>query len=113
MLELPGDPSTPALERRLADLGIALAEGQTAEICLLLDTWAGNTAALLDAGFVLTIDYGRAATDLYDPALRPAAPSLPTAPTGRPTPHSTTSAVRTSPPRSISHPSGAPAKPPV
>ena len=61
LLELPGDPSTPALERRLADLGIALAEGQTAEICLLLDAWAGNTAALLDAGFVLTIDYGRAA----------------------------------------------------
>ena len=72
LFELPGDPSTPALERRLADLGIALAEGQTAEICLFLDAWAGNTAALLDAGFVLTIDYGRAATDLYDPTLRPA-----------------------------------------
>ena len=48
-----------------------MAEGQTAEICLLLDAWAAATSALLDTGFVLTIDYGRAAADLYDPALRP------------------------------------------
>ena len=71
LVQLPGEPSTPDLESRLADLGIALAEGQTAEICLLLDAWADTTAALLDAGFALTIDYGRAAADLYDPALRP------------------------------------------
>ena len=71
LVEQPGEPSTPDLESRLSDLGITLAEGQTAEICLLLDAWAAATAALLDTGFVLTIDYGRAAADLYDPALRP------------------------------------------
>lgn len=71
LIELPGDPSTAALERRLSDLGITLAEGQTAEICLRLDACAAATAALLDTGFVLTIDYGRSAADLYDPALRP------------------------------------------
>ena len=71
LVEQPGEPSTPDLESRLPDLGITLAEGQTAEICLLLDAWAAATAALLDTGFVLTIDYGRAAADLYDPALRP------------------------------------------
>ena len=71
LVEQPGEPSTPVLERRLSDLSITLAEGQTAEICLLLDAWAAATAALLDTGFVLTIDYGRAAADLYDPALRP------------------------------------------
>ena len=71
LVELPGDPSTPSLENRLTNLGIILAEDQTAEICLLLDAWAAATAAPLDTGFVLTIDYGRTAADLYDPALRP------------------------------------------
>ncbi len=71
LVEQPGEPSTPDLESRIADLGITLAEGQTAEICLLLDAWAAATSALLDNGFVLTIDYGRAAADLYDPVLRP------------------------------------------
>ena len=71
LVELSGEPSTLDLESRLADLGITLAEGQTSEICLRLDAWAAATAALLDTGFVLTIDYGRAAADLYDPALRP------------------------------------------
>ena len=71
LIELPGDPSSPVLEHRLSDLGVALVDGQTAEICPLLDTWAAATAALMDSGFVLTIDYGRAAADLYDPALRP------------------------------------------
>ena len=69
--EQPGPPSTPRLQRRLDDLGITLADGQTAEICLLLDDWAAAAASALDAGFVITIDYGRAAADLYDPAQRP------------------------------------------
>ena len=71
LVELLEEPSTPDLESRLSDLGITLAEGQTAEICLRLDAWADATAALIDTGFVLTIDYGRAAADLYDPTLRP------------------------------------------
>lgn len=71
LFEVSSEPSTPALELRLADLGITLAEGQTAEICLLLDDWAGSVSSLIDSGFVLTIDYGRTAADLYDPALRP------------------------------------------
>ena len=71
LVEISGDPSTPALSTRLSDLGITLAEGQTAEICLLLDAWAGATAALLGTGFAITIDYGRAAADLYDPTVRP------------------------------------------
>ena len=70
LVELPGEPSTPALQARLSDLGVTLSDGQTAEICLLLDPWAA-AATLLDTGFVLTIDYGRAAADLYDPAVRP------------------------------------------
>ena len=71
LVELSGEPSTPALQRRLCDVGVALSDGQTAEICLLLDAWAEATAARLQSGFALTIDYGRAANDLYDPAQRP------------------------------------------
>ena len=71
LVEVAGDPSAPDLEQRLSDLGVNLADGQTAEICLLLDDWAASVASTLDTGFVLTIDYGRNAPDLYDPAQRP------------------------------------------
>ena len=71
LVEIAGDPSTPNLERRLSDVGVSLFDGQTAEICLLLDDWAASVASSLDMGFVLTIDYGRSAEDLYDPAQRP------------------------------------------
>ena len=64
-------PSTPALAARLEELNISLAEGQTAEINLQLDDWAEEVAAALAAGFVLTIDYGRPAAELYDHQLRP------------------------------------------
>ena len=71
LVEQAGAPSTPLLERRLSELGIRLAAGQTAEICLLLDDWASSVAATLETGFALTIDYGRTAADLYDSARRP------------------------------------------
>ena len=71
LVEITGDPSTPNLERRLSAVGVSLSDGQTAEICLLLDDWAASVAAALDTGFVLTIDYGRSAHDLYDPNQRP------------------------------------------
>ena len=70
LVEVSGAPSTPALQSRLCDVGVALSDGQTAEVCLLLDAWAEATAARLESGFALTIDYGRAASDLYDPAQR-------------------------------------------
>jgi SAM-dependent MidA family methyltransferase len=71
--ELTGDlrePSTPALSARLDDLGIELSEGQTAEVNLGLAGWAGEVAAALEAGFMLTIDYGHPAGDLYSPERR-------------------------------------------
>ena len=60
-----GEPSTPLLARRLADLGIELAGGQTAEVNLALDGWVEAAAQSLERGFVLTIDYGRPAEELY------------------------------------------------
>ena len=71
LAEILGEPSTPALAARLESLGIALAEGQIAEINLGLDSWAEEVAAALKAGFVLTIDYGHPAHELYSAERRP------------------------------------------
>ena len=50
--------------------GIELVDGQTAEICLAIDRWVADAAAGLGRGLLLLIDYGHAATDLYDPVRR-------------------------------------------
>ncbi|MEC9237094.1 MAG: SAM-dependent methyltransferase, partial [Chloroflexota bacterium] len=63
--------SDPGLATRLADLDITLAQGQTAEINLALDGWYRDAAETLERGFLLTVDYGRDAKDLYDPESRP------------------------------------------
>ena len=65
LVETLAKPSTPGLAARLAGLGVALAEGQIAEINLGLEAWAREVSAALEEGFVLTIDYGQAAADLY------------------------------------------------
>ena len=65
------EPSTPALADRLESLGIELVEGQTAEISLGVDNWTEQVAGALDAGFVLTIDYGHFAPELYSAESRP------------------------------------------
>ena len=67
---LTGEPSTPLLGQRLASLGVQLVEGQTAEVNLALDGWAQAAAQSLERGFVLTIDYGRPADELYSSADR-------------------------------------------
>ena len=71
LVETLAEPSTPALAARLEEMGIPLAESQTAEINLGLDAWAVSVADSLSAGFVLTIDYGRTAAELYSAELRP------------------------------------------
>ena len=65
------EPSTPLLPQRLADLNITLREGQYAEINLGIDTLARSLSQSLHSGYVLTIDYGHPARDLYSPS-RPA-----------------------------------------
>jgi SAM-dependent MidA family methyltransferase len=66
-VDVEGDPSTPALAARLADEGIELADGQRAEICLVLDNWVDDAARGLGAGLLLLIDYGHPAAELYGP----------------------------------------------
>jgi SAM-dependent MidA family methyltransferase len=63
--DVEADPSTPALAARLAAEGIALGEGQQAEISLALEPWLAEIAASLARGAVIVVDYGYAATDLY------------------------------------------------
>ena len=70
LVEIIGEPSTPGLAARLMDVGVDITEGQTAEINLGLDRWAQQVAAALDTGFVLTIDYGHRAEELYSPKRR-------------------------------------------
>ena len=55
---------------RLMDLDLILAEGQTAEMNLALSVWTDMAAKALERGFVLTIDYGRSARELYSPEER-------------------------------------------
>src|SRR3954447_17643865 len=65
------EPTTDGVRERLADEGIELVDGQTAEVCLALDRWVASAAAGLRRGVMLLIDYGYPAAELYDPARRP------------------------------------------
>lgn len=65
IVEELGEPSTPALRERLETLGVELAEGQRAEINLAMTSWLEEAARALKRGYVVTIDYGREADDLY------------------------------------------------
>jgi len=69
--EVQADPSTPELVRYFRRLGIRLAEGQQAEVNLEAARWIQQVAHGLARGFVITIDYGYPADELYSP-LRPA-----------------------------------------
>ena len=68
LVERPGEPSTPALDARLADDGVRLGDGQVGEICLELEPWLAEVSRELERGLVLVIDYGYPAAVLYDPA---------------------------------------------
>ncbi|WP_298437559.1 SAM-dependent methyltransferase [Geobacter sp.] len=63
-------PSTPELEGYLARLGVTLDPGQRAEINLNAVRWLASVATALQRGFVLTIDYGYLAPELYGPMRR-------------------------------------------
>jgi SAM-dependent MidA family methyltransferase len=61
-----GALSSPALAEYLTGQGIALQEGQLAEVNLEACAWIAEIGARLGRGFVLTIDYGHEAQELYD-----------------------------------------------
>jgi SAM-dependent MidA family methyltransferase len=69
--EVRGEPSTPELPAYFRRVGITLAEGQHAEVNLEALRWLHAVAQGLTQGFVITIDYGYQAQELYAPS-RPA-----------------------------------------
>ena len=67
LTEVLDEPSTPLIEQKLTSLGVFLPEGYRGEVNLAIEDWIGQIAGALDRGFVLTIDYGQLAHDLYSP----------------------------------------------
>jgi len=64
------EPSTPRLTEFFAGQGIELAEGQSAEVNLEAEEWITRAARTLARGYVVTVDYGAEAGELYDPRQR-------------------------------------------
>jgi len=61
-----GALSTVELSEYFQEQGITLQEGQQAEVCLAARGWIESACRKLGRGFVLTIDYGHEARELYD-----------------------------------------------
>ena len=62
-----GEPSTSALAQRLDRLGFELPNGTRGEINLRIGEWARRVSKIIARGFVVTIDYGHKAKELYSP----------------------------------------------
>ena len=65
--EMLDEPSTPELADYLKRLDVTLFAGQRAEISLAAIDWLAAAARSIERGFVLTIDYGYPADELYAP----------------------------------------------
>jgi SAM-dependent MidA family methyltransferase len=62
-----GPPTTPALSAYLDRLGVALEPGWRVEINLRAVDWIRDAARRLRRGFIILIDYGHDARELYSP----------------------------------------------
>ena len=69
-VDVLGEPSSLALEDHLQWVGVALEEGQYAEVNLLAPEWMRQVGSRLQRGFALTVDYGYTAQQLYAPSRR-------------------------------------------
>lgn len=65
LVETIGSPSSPAIAAWFTDAGIALEEGQRAEVNLALIDWLTEVGADLRHGYALVIDYGAQPAELY------------------------------------------------
>jgi SAM-dependent MidA family methyltransferase len=65
--EVEDEPSTAGISGYFDGYGISLREGQEAEVNLNAGRWLGEAVKLLREGFILTIDYGFLAPELYSP----------------------------------------------
>jgi len=63
--EVMDEPSDPAILSYFESMGIRLQEGQRAEVNLRALDWMEKVGRFLEKGFVLTVDYGYLAEELY------------------------------------------------
>lgn len=63
--EVADSPSTPLLSERIQELDFSLADGHCGEVNLHINAWLNEVSRALVRGFVMTIDYGYEATELY------------------------------------------------
>ena len=68
LVDRPGPLSTPARAEHLASAGVTLEAGARAEINLAATAWVAAAAARLRRGFLVLIDYGYEAAELYSAA---------------------------------------------
>lgn len=66
-----GRLSTPRLSEFVRAHAIELEEGQSIEINLAVEDWLAQVARKLKRGFLITVDYGAEAVELYDARQRP------------------------------------------
>ena len=64
-LEESGPPSSPAIAEYFSRLSIELHPGQQAEVNLAATEWLASASRALHKGFLLTIDYGFPAVELF------------------------------------------------
>ncbi len=62
-----GEPSTPAIAEYLKRIAVELHPGQQAEVNLNGPEWLSAASKALQRGFILTVDYGFPAEELYAP----------------------------------------------
>lgn len=67
VVDAPSPAVSPRLEAIFDELGVQLDEGQVVEVSLEIEEWLRKVADRLRAGYVVTVDYGAAAEDLYSP----------------------------------------------
>lgn len=66
-VEVEGEVSTDDITAYLEEAGIGFLEGQRGEVNLAAGRWISEASHALEAGFVVTIDYGLPARELYSP----------------------------------------------
>ena len=67
LTEVLDEPSSHLIPQRISNLGLSLTEGYRGEINLYIEDWTAQLSKTLSSGFILTIDYGDTASELYSP----------------------------------------------
>jgi len=70
LIEVMAPPSSEAVGRFMAEAGVVLEDGQEADLNLAAPCWIAWAIGLLARGYLLVIDYGHEARELYHPARR-------------------------------------------